>query len=432
MIRSLLSRIRRAASTALFLAMLPSAASAALTIEIVGGGANQIPVAVTAFVGDGGTPQGLAGVIRADLARTGLFKTLDTGDNPVPPEPQVVNWGDWRGRGAEALVAGGVTQRPDGRLEVRFRLFDVAKQTSLAGVSYTVTPAQLRTAAHRIADEVYEKLTGDRGVFSTKIAYVVKQGRRFTLEVADADGFNPQSVVNSNEPIISPAWSPDGAHLAYVSFEAKKPVVYVQSLLTGQRLAVAEFRGSNSAPAWAPDGKRLAVVLSREGGSQLYLVGADGKGVRRLAQSPGIDTEPSFSPDGQWIYFTSDRGGSPQIYRISAAGGPAERLTFEGSYNASPRVSPDGKSFAFIQRNNGRFQVAVQDIASRQVQLLTDGSLDESPSFAPNGKIILYASELRGRGVLAAVSGDGRVKQRLTASSGDVREPAWGPLPRNP
>jgi TolB protein len=370
-------------------------------------------------------------VIGADLQRSGLFRLIDAGGVvPTPTEPGEVNFPQWSARGAEALVIGTVTPTPDGRYEVRFRLMDVVKSTQLAGFVYTVSAAQLRLTAHKIADVIYEKLTGTPGVFATRITYVMKRSAtRHELHVADADGFNPQTVLSSTEPIISPAWSPDGTRLAYVSFERKKPIVYVQSLTTGQRNAVANFFGSNSAPAWSPDGKRLAVTLTKDGGSQIYVISANGgSGATRLTNSSAIDTEPNWSPDGQSIIFTSDRGGSPQIYRMSASGGQPQRLTFEGTYNVSPRHSPDGKSFTFVHREGSRFSVAVQDFATRQMQLLTEGGVDESPSYAPNGRMILYASETRGRGILAAVSSDGRVKQRFTDTTGDVREPAWGPL----
>ncbi len=415
----------------LFVAGL-SLAQAALTIEITGGAANQLPIAIVPFSGEAGYQQSLSEVISADLQRTGQFKLVSaSGISPQPSELAEVRYPVWRGRGADAMAIGGVSKMADGRLEVHFRLLDVAKQTQLAGYSYITSAEQLRSTAHKIADVIYEKLTGDAGVFSTRIAYVVKEGRKFELQVADADGFGAQTIVNSNEPLISPAWSADGTRLAYVSFDKKKPIVYVQSLVSGHRDIVANFKGSNSAPAWSPDGRRLAVVLTRDGNSQLYLINHDGSGLARWTYSSGIDTEPEWSPDGKWIIFTSDRGGSPQIYRMPANGGDAKRLTFEGSYNVSPHFSPDGKSFTFVQRSGGRFNVAVQDIDSSQVQVLTDSSQDESPSFAPNGKMILYATQLGGRGILSAVSSDGRTKQRLSVQSGDVREPAWGPLIKN-
>jgi TolB protein len=415
-------------SLLLLLGFIQSAA-AALTIEITGGAANQIPIAIVPFGGDTADPQSLAGVIGADLSRTGLFRLVDTqGIFPQPHEPSEVRYPDWRGRGTDALVIGSLIRLPDGRLEVRFRLLDAVKQSQLAGFSYTIASSQLRATAHKIADVIYEKLTGDVGVFSTRIAYITKQGRKYELQVADADGYGAQTVVSSLEPLISPAWSPDGSRIAYVSFENKKPVVYVQSLLSGQRKQVANFRGSNSAPAWSPDGRKLAVVLTRDGTSQIYVMDADGGSPTRLTHSSAIDTEPNWSPDGRWIAFTSDRGGSPQIYRMPATGGSAERLTFDGNYNVSPRFSPDGKSIVFIQRSSGRFNVAVLDLATKQVQVLTDTAFDESPTFAPNGRMILYATEVGRRGVLAAVSSDGRTRQRLSEQSGDVREPAWGPL----
>lgn len=420
-----LNRFRLLLAAALAVASV--GAQAQLSIEITGAGASRFPVIIPVFENESSLPQGVSDIVRADLERSGLFSLVDLGPMSVP-ESRVPDLGAMRGRGADAVLAASVLPQPDGRYEVRFRLFDTHKQTELGAMSLRMAPAQNRITAHRIADFVYEKLTGMPGYFATRIAYVVKSGVRYELQIADADGMSAQAALVSREPIISPSWSPDGQRLAYVSFEAKKPIVYVHTLATGQRQVVANFKGSNSAPTWSPDGRQLAVVLTKDGQSQLYTVNADGSGVRRIASSAGIDTEPAWSPDGQWIYFTSDRGGSPQIYRIPTSGGSAQRVTFEGSYNVTPRLSADGRLLAFITRNNGRFQVAVQDLASRQITILTDSARDESPSFAPNGRMILYATESGGRGVLAAVSSDGRVKQRLSVQAADVREPAWGPL----
>jgi TolB protein len=351
---------------------------------------------------------------------------------PFPAEPSEINYRFWKNEGTETMVIGSVIEKADGHVEVQFRLMDIGKQSQLLGFSYTVNVPLLRVTAHKIADAVYEKLTGDIGVFATKICFVTKNENRFELQVADADGYNADFILAHREPIISPQWSPDGTHIAYVSFERHKPIVFVHNLLDGTRTVLANYEGSNSAPSWAPDGKKLAIVLTKDGTSNLYLIQADGSGLIRLTNNQSIDTEPSFSPDGKYILFTSDRAGTPQIYRMRADGqGEAERQTFDGTYNVTPRYSPDGKSFIFIHREEGRFNVAVQDIASHQMQILTAGSLDQSPTYAPNGKMILYASEVKGRGILAAVSSDGRIKQKITAQSGDIREPAWGPLSIN-
>lgn len=406
---------------------------AALDIEIFGGGTTQIPIAIVPFEAEERLQQSVTSVVAADLQRSGLFKMVNTA-NQALYEPGQINYTDWAVRGANALVIGQTLILPNGQVEIRFHLMDIAKKVQLTSLVTTVPMSQLRAAAHHIADVIYEELTGDVGVFRTRIAYVLKQQNKYALQIADADGFNAQSVIEYSEPIISPVWSPDGKALAYVSFENKKPIVYVQILATGERKVVANFKGSNSAPAWSPNGKQLAVVLTKEGNSQIFLINVDGSGLQRISRSLGIDTEPSFSPDGQSIIFTSDRGGSPQIYRMAIAGsasGVAERLTFEGNYNVSPKLSSDGKRFTFIHRNNSQFNIAIQDIATRQMQLLTNSQFDESPSFAPNDKIILYATEIRGRGILSAVTSDGQTMQRLSLQSGDIREPAWGPLREN-
>jgi TolB protein len=412
------------------LALLSASFSARATMEIqvFGGAADKIAVAMVPFQTAPGQPMpALTQIAGDDLNRSGQFKMVDVSGTQHPVEPAQVNYNVWRGKGAEAIVIGQVLALPGGRFDVRFRLLDVVKQTQLAGFSYNISAAQWRATAHQIADIVYEKLTGTPGAFSSRIAYVQKQGKRYELKVADADGQNPRTVVRSSESVISPMFSPDGDSLVYVSFEDKKPVVYVQSLRDGSRRKTAAFKGSNSAPAWAPDGKRLAVVLTRDEASQIYLINADGTGLTRLTRGGNLDTEPVFSPDGQTLYFTSDRGGSPQIYRVALSGGEPKRVTFSGSYNVSPTISPDGRYLAYIGREDGRFRVVLLELASGQTRVLTDTARDESPSFAPNGQSVLYATVQDGRGILGTVSLDGKTRARLSESGVDAREPAWGP-----
>lgn len=407
----------------LVLTTLP--AKALMTIEIIGGASNKIPVVVLPFTLSQDGMLNPGDVITNDLGRSGYFRMLDPKGVVSPSSPQALQLPDWKNKGADAVVMGHIIPTQGGRVEVRFWLYDAVRQSQIAALSYTTTPGGVRSVSHKIADMVHEKLLGEPGPYSGRIAYILKRGKRYELQVADADSQNAITVAASPEPIISPAWSPDGTKLAYVSFEDKKPVVYVQHLVDGRRQAVAKFRGSNSAPAWSPDGSQLAVTLSKDETSQIYLLNPGTGELKRFTRGGALDTEPVFSPDGRWLYFTSDRGGSPQIYKASLENGETSRMTFEGGYNVSPALSPDGKTMTFVHRRNGSFHVAVMDLDNRQMQVLTDTTFDESPSFAPNGRLILYATLVNGRGVLATVSVDGTIKQRLS-QSGDLREPTWG------
>jgi TolB protein len=365
--------------------------------------------------------------VQADLERSGQFRAVNASHGALD-ETSLPDLSIFRQAGSDALVSGSVSTLADGRIDVRFRLWDVVKGQDLGGQSFAVTAADARLAAHRVADYVYEKLTGEKGAFSTRIAYVTKSGPRYQLWVADSDGESAQSALASPEPIISPAWSPDGNQLAYVSFESRKPVIYVHNVSSGKRRLIANFKGSNSAPAWSPDGKTLAVTLSRDGGSQLFLLSASGGEPRRLIQSSSIDTEPVFSPDGRSIYFVSDRGGSPQIYRVNVTGQGVERVTFTGSYNISPSISQDGRWMAYISRIGGAFKLHLMDIAGGSVRVLSDTVADESPSFAPNSKLVVYATQVQGHEALMTTTLDGKVKARLSGQNGDIREPQWGPF----
>jgi TolB protein len=402
-------------------------AHAELSIEISGAGEHQTPISVVRFGGDEKAAESINTVVTNDLMRTGLFKLIDSAGR-VPHEPNEVKYAEWDG--VETLLIGNVRVLEEGSYLVKFRLLDTVRRTELLSQVVMAKGGQVRAVAHRIADLVYEQMIGSLGVFSTRIAYVNRDQGSYRLVVADSDGYGEQALLTSKESIMSPAWSPDGKQIAYVSFEGQRAMVYVQTLSTRQRMLMAEFPGSNSAPAWSPDGKRLALVLTRDDYSQIYLMNTDGSDLRRITFNEAIDTEPTFSPDGKFLLFTSDRGGSVQIYRVSVEGGNAERLTYESGNNFSPRFSPDGKSFVFSHFTGGVFFIAVQDFETRQVQILTSGGWEKKPSFAPNGKLILFATEVQGRGILATVSSDGRVKQKMVAQRGDIREPTWGPFVR--
>lgn len=422
--------------------LLPIAAFAqeqGLEIDIVGGNASALPIAVVPmpYQGSGAAPEtDVARVIRENLARSGQFRGLPEQDIVErPTRGSEVNYATWRLLKQDFLVVGRTVDAGGGAYRVEYELFDVAKQERLLGFAMTGRANAMRDVAHQISDAIYEKILGVRGAFYTRIAYVTAsgsgRGMQYALMVADSDGYNPQTVVRSNLPLMSPSWSPDGRRLAYVSFEHNNnSAIYIQDLTTGSRERVASFRGINSSPAFSPDGRRLALTLSRSGNPEIYVMDLASKALTQVTNQFGIDTEPTWSADGSSLYFVSDRGGQPQIYQAPAGGGGATRVSFQGTYNASPTVSFDDKKIAVAQGSGNVYRIALLDrsLGSPRWSTLSPGSLDESPSFAPNASMVLYAAREGSRGVLYAVSADGRVRQRLVLASGDVREPAWGPF----
>lgn len=422
------------------LVLLPAWSQAQLRIEIVGGVEGALPIAVVPFAWESERPEPSATVsdiISANLHRSGLFDPMperDMIERPVrPPE---VRFGTWRLLRVDNLVIGRVLDAPDGiGHEIEYHLLDVHSGHVLLSQALPVGPGDLRFGAHRVSDAIYEALLGVPGAFSTRIAYVVVTGmdtdeEMFELVVADADGFNPQTVVRNTEPILSPAWSPDGRELAYVSFATGRSNVIVQDLYTGQNQVVSSDRGLNAAPAWAPDGRRLALTLSKTGSPDIWMLDRSNGRLEQLTNHWSINTEPAWAPDGRHIYFTSDRGGRPQIYIMRADGSDVQRVTHEGRYNARASVAPDNRHIAMVNGDDTVYRIAILDRETQRLRVLSGGRLDESPSFAPNGSMILYATREGGRGVLAAVSADGGVRQRLVLAEGDVREPAWSPIIR--
>lgn len=405
-------------------------ASAQFNVDINVSESSSLPAIATAhFAGEGSAPVNVTDVIRADLARSGKFSSANVGGLTLGMG-DVINLKQWQSQSVIGVVAGNVTP-VSGGYQVSLKLYETSKGP-LGDYSLTVPAGGLRNAGHKMADYIYEKLLGQRGAFNTRLSYVDRVNGKYKLLISDSDGDNAVAALVSNEPIISPSWSPSGSKVAYVSFENKKPVVYIHDLPTGQRTVISDYKGNNSAPAWSPDGQTLALALSRDGNTQIYQVAATGGSLKRLTSSQGstIDTEPQYTPDGQQIYFTSDRGGEPQIYRMPASGESADaakRVTFKGNFNTSPRISPDGKKMAFISKANG-YQTHLMDLNNGDIQNLSNTSYDESPSFAANGEVVLYSTRSNGRKVLAASSIDGRMQQILSLPSGQVSAPAWGPF----
>lgn len=409
---------------------------AELVIEITQGSREAIPVAIVPFANRSGNamPEDIAKIVSDDLQRTGQFNPLDRGRMlSLPSTSEEVFFRDWRMLGQRYLLIGAIESAGDGRFKVRSELYDVNTNERIFAEVVTGSEKGLRDLAHYISDSVYEALTGVKGVFSTKIAYVTlhkaASGSRYQLEVADADGRNPNVILTSDQPIMSPTWSPDGRQLAYVSFEGRRPSIYIQEVASGRRTKLTNFPGLNSAPAWSPDGRRLAMALSKDGNAEIYVMDVQTKNLQRITSHWAIDTEPAWSPDGKSLVFTSDRGGGPQVYKVDLSSpGRESRLTFEGNYNARPRYSPDGKTLYFVHQRGGAFQMASLDLKSREMNILSDTGLDESPSVAPNGSMLIYATRKGEQGVLAVVAMETGAKFLLPSRQGEVREPAWSPF----
>ncbi|MBT8066559.1 MAG: Tol-Pal system beta propeller repeat protein TolB [Gammaproteobacteria bacterium] len=422
----------------ILLALLGSYANAELVIDVQGV-AQPTPVAIVPFGWEGNGPAmplDVAEVITNDLRRSGRFAPI--GEDKMLQKPTSgadVDFDDWGFVNVEAVVVGSVTQTGENAYTLQFQLFDVFGQRQLVGYRMPASRGTMRAAAHRAADMIYEKLTGIKGVFGTKVAYVTAQrqgqGRLYSLIVSDQDGANEYKIMESKDPIMSPAWSPDSRQLAYVSFEGNKSAIFVQTLRTGNRFKVSSKPGINGAPSFSPDGRQLVVTLGGiDGNLDIYVLDINSRETRRLTTHRAIDTEGTWSPDGRYIYFTSDRAGGPQVYRISAKGGAPERITFEGSYNARPRFSPDGKRLAVVHNDRGNFRIGVMDIDKKNLLIVSQGRQDESPSFAPNSDSLIYATRQGRNGVLETVSADGLIRQKMASGSGDVREPVWSPFPR--
>jgi len=424
--------------TLIVLSLLSAAANAELVIDVQGV-AQPTPVAIVPFGWEGNSPAkplDVASVIKADLRRSGRFVPTDENDMlQKPTDGSDVDFDDWSVLGVEAVVVGKIIQTGENAYTLQFQLFDTFRRRQLIGLRMPASRGTMRSSAHRAADMIYEKLTGIKGVFGTKVAYVTAEqqsgGRLYSLVVSDQDGENDHKIMESKDPIMSPAWSPDSRQLAYVSFEGSRSSIFVQTLRSGNRFQVSNKPGINGAPSFSPDGRKLVITLGGvEGNPDIYVLDITSRQTKRLTTHRAIDTEGTWSPDGRYIYFTSDRAGGPQVYRISANGGTPERVTFEGSYNARPRLSPDGTRLAMVHNDRGNYRIAVMNIERKDLLVLSTGRQDESPSFAPNSDSLIYATRQGGDGVLETVSADGLIRQKMASGQGDVREPVWSPFPR--
>lgn len=418
----------------ILLILSASLARAELVIEITQGRDDAVSIAVVPFgwEGKGLPPEDVARIVSADLHRSGQFKPIPPSDMlSTPTTESQVYYRDWKVLGAEYLLIGRLKQGEGSTYLVDFELFDVYQQKIIR--KGNASSRKLRRLAHFISDEVYQQVTGLRGAFSTRLAYVTKEKfangtERYQLHRTDADGYADHVIVQSSEPILSPAWAPNGRHLAYVAYKSGKPAIYVVDSFTGDDKKVVDFKGLSSAPAFSPDGNKLAFVLSKDGNPEIYTLDFKTQKMERLTNHFSIDTEPTWAPDGTTIYFTSDRGGRPQIYKMDVNSKRVSRVTFEGRENARGSLTSDGRYLVMAHLHLGRYHIAVQDLVRGTVNILTDTDLDESPSISPNGVMVIYATQKGNRGVLAAVSVDGRVKVQLPSSRGDVREPAWSPF----
>ena len=424
-------------SMVILMTLAPYHTQGALDIVITQGTKGAIPIAVVPFgwsaAEQRSPPEDLATIIASNLGRSGRFAPVAVQNMPSQPTRlSEIDWNIWRKRNIYNIVIGNITPSQSG-YDIEFRLFDTLKQEQIAGLRDYIQARDLRRTGHQISDIVYETLTGERGAFDTQIAYITeiitgKNKSVFALNVADSDGHNAFPILESSSPIMSPAWAPNARELAYVSFENKRPSIFVQNLSLGTRQEVAAYPGINGAPAWSPDGTQLALTLSKDGNPEIYILNLKNKALKRLTHDPNIDTEPTWSPNGRELIFTSDRGGRPQLYRIGINGDGLKRLTFKGGYNARAIFAPDSSRTAFVHANQGKYHIAVLELTTGNIQVLTRGLLDESPTFAPNGRMILYAATDAQGATLAAVSVDGRVRQRIAAKKGRIRDPAWSPF----